>query len=840
MSEISGRSLADKANRLVRRHLERIDVVAAKSPRILASSVLLLLLLSVFSVSKIRFETDIFRLFPSNSPALGLLLDSLEWTGSAKEAFFLLEGDPKLLPSAAENLALRLKAIKIGSEPAFSRIRYRIYEDSEAESFAKLIAFAATHPAAFIPLDQIPQFIQRIGPEGQKNAILNLSSILASQFGGAATSLAVADPLSTRDFFLPRLKKGSQALDLATDSPYFLSRDKKLLIMIAEPAKPVQDMQFARKLVEGINQARAGSSVRVSCAGAHISAVIDEAAMKSNIMVCIFSSLLVILTIFYITYRRLLPTLMIPVVLGAGVLMALGTAGLLLNGIHIISFAFMALIIGLGTDYSIHLYDRFHTERAAGKSIDHAISLAVTDTGHGLFTAAITTALPFLALTVSDIRALYELGLLVGLGVVFSLYFTLFFMPSVLRFTDRNEHAYRALPTLGMGLVWRFTSGYPRIVISLSLVIIVFLSLAALKSTFDAELKNLQPRHSEAFKAQELVEKHLNLAPLQILVAVDGSSLESVLSRSEKIEALAETLKVKGDVSAWSSIGGVLNRRDIQARASDLINRSLSNIRPDSLLIKNLENQYFDPLQFNKYIKFLASAEIASITAEYEIIKHLQDSPLKGVVDRHITKDRSGWHGLTYIYHTKRSLDQQQFVSSIKNLDADARVTSTDLVGQELLDSVKKSFKTAFFLGGAIVLVLIFFHFRDAKGIAASLIPVFIGTTSMLGAMALMGMKLNFMNSMVLVTIAGMGSDYGLHLHHRLSKAIGADDAEASFVQSSRAVLLSAITTVAGFGSLAFTDYGAMSSLGWATNFGIGFTAFAALVMLPAALHLKR
>jgi predicted RND superfamily exporter protein len=54
------------------------------------------------------------------------------------------------------------------------------------------------------------------------------------------------------------------------------------------------------------------------------------------------------------------------------------------------------------------------------------------------------------------------------------------------------------------------------------------------------------------------------------------------------------------------------------------------------------------------------------------------------------------------------------------------------------------------------------------------------------------------------------------------------------FIQSGRAVLLSAITTIAGFGSLAFTDYGALASIGWATNFGVAATALFALGAIPA------
>jgi predicted RND superfamily exporter protein len=107
----------------------------------------------------------------------------------------------------------------------------------------------------------------------------------------------------------------------------------------------------------------------------------------------------------------------------------------------------------------------------------------------------------------------------------------------------------------------------------------------------------------------------------------------------------------------------------------------------------------------------------------------------------------------------------------------------------------------------------------------------------MLGTMALVGMKLNFMNIMVLVTIVGMGSDYGLHIQHRCAEG-SPDQQEQNFIQAARSVLLSALTTVAGFGSLAFTDYGAMSSIGWATNFGIGFTVLAALLLVPATVRL--
>ncbi|MBC8018170.1 MAG: MMPL family transporter, partial [Verrucomicrobia bacterium] len=126
-------------------------------------------------------------------------------------------------------------------------------------------------------------------------------------------------------------------------------------------------------------------------------------------------------------------------------------------------------------------------------------------------------------------------------------------------------------------------------------------------------------------------------------------------------------------------------------------------------------------------------------------------------------------------------------------------------------------------------------HFESKLGMVYAFFPVAAGTVLMLGSMAMFGMGINFMNAMVLVTIIGMGSDYGLHVAHRVNTG-GDADKETRFVQAGRAVFISALTTIAGFGSLAFADYPALASIGWATNLGVGFTALCALITLPAIL----
>ena len=821
---------------LTRRHLEWIFRVTSNSPyKVIAVSMLFVSLFSML-VATTRFEADIFKLFPSRLPALKLLLDSLDWTGSAKEAYFLLEGTPAKLPVEAQKLVTRLQNLQINGQPAFNRVTWRIYDESEGRRLADFIAYAVEHPQVYMNPADAPELVKRLSPTSFVSSLQRMESDLAGQFGSAMTGLVTSDPLYLREFILPRLKIASQALDLDTDSPFILSRDGQVMIIIAEPARPVQDVVFARLLVEGINKARSGLEVSVSCAGAHISAVLDEAAMKSNILSCILSSLVVVLAIFYGVYRRLLPTLLLPLIIIVGVVAALGTASLLLPSIHIISFAFMALIVGLGTDYSIHLYDRYHSERFNGRDVRKSLHLAVVDTGHGLFTAASTTALPFLALMVSDVRALYELGLLVGLGVLFSLYATLFFLPPLLIFMEKRfPSSFHRMPGLGMHGVWRAAHRHPRWILGFSLLLIVLCSGAAFWLTFDGELKNLQPRHSEAFLAQEKIEKHLSLAPRQMLIAVEGTDLGDVLERTNRVGILAERYQSGGQITAWSSLGRIINdRKDqnaiIQQMKSAAADRSLG----DELEVV-LEQRGFELEPFRPFIAALDAFGVTLPVPESEAIARLKASPLAAVVNRHLVQDGAINHSLVFLHYHGQEFDRKAFLDELILIDPTVRFTSVELVSSQLADSVSRSFMWSFLLGGLIVLFLFISHFRSKLGVFSSFFPVATGAVCMLGSMALFGMGLNFMNAMVLVTIVGMGSDYGLHLFHRAGES-NDPAAEANFVQAGRAVLISALTTIAGFGSLAFADYPALASIGWATNLGVGFTAFFALVTLPAIM----
>jgi uncharacterized protein len=816
-------------------HLRWICRITSTRPLGVLLVSLLCLLLAGFSILHTRFESDVFKLFPSRSGPLRLFLDTLEWSGNAQEAYFLLEGDSEPLLREGEAFAARLKALRVEGSPAFTKVSYRIFDPDEAASFADFIGYAVARPQLFLAPEKVPDYLERLKPGPMDASLQRDQTELASQAGMALRDLVARDPLYLRDLMLPRLKQGNQALDLSPDSPYFLSRDGRVLILIAQTARPVQDMEFARRLAAAINVARQGFTVKISCTGAHLSAVIDEATMKGDMLACIVSSLCVVLGLFYFTYRRVLPTLLIPVILLFGVALALGVAGILLPSVHIISFAFMALIIGLGTDYSIHLYDRYYAERAAGREVGAALECALVDTGQGIFTAATTTAFPFLALMISDVRALSELGLLVGLGVIFSMYATFFFLPPLLIYSERRFPTahWKPLPGFGLASLWRLSRRAPRRWAVISSVLIAVLAAASSRIHFEGDLKNLQPKRSEAFLTQEKITKHLSLSPRQMLVAVEGENLDAVLERGSRVGELLERYRRRGELSAYSSLDQVLNDRGRQQEVLGRLASGLADSDPRASLSRALERNGFAPEAFQAALDGLAALKQARPVPYVEALTRLAASPLRGVADRHLMKSGGSFHLLFYLYYRGAELNQRLFLEDLARIDPAARATGEELVSSQLAGSVRRSFLWGVLLGGAIVLYLLVALFRDWAGLAYSLYPVLGGVIAMLGLMALTGMRINFMNAMVLVTILGMGSDYGLHLAHRVG-AGSEQERCRQFVQSGRAVLLSALTTIAGFGSLAFSDYGALASIGSATNYGVGATALLALASLPA------
>lgn len=98
-----------------------------------------------------------------------------------------------------------------------------------------------------------------------------------------------------------------------------------------------------------------------------------------------------------------------------------------------------ALVIAIGTEFTVLLLSRYWEERGKGNGHAHAMEEAVAKVGRAITASALTVAAGFGALIASSFPALRDFGIVTVVDVVFALIVTLTVVPALVRWLDREK-----------------------------------------------------------------------------------------------------------------------------------------------------------------------------------------------------------------------------------------------------------------------------------------------------------------------------------------------------------------------------------------------------------------
>ena len=98
-----------------------------------------------------------------------------------------------------------------------------------------------------------------------------------------------------------------------------------------------------------------------------------------------------------------------------------------------------ALVIAIGTEFTVLLMSRYWEERAKGTAHDLAMEEAVSKVGRAITASALTVAAGFGALISSSFPALRDFGIVIVIDVVFALLVTVTVVPALVRWLDRDR-----------------------------------------------------------------------------------------------------------------------------------------------------------------------------------------------------------------------------------------------------------------------------------------------------------------------------------------------------------------------------------------------------------------
>ena len=137
--------------------------------------------------------------------------------------------------------------------------------------------------------------------------------------------------------------------------------------------------------------------------------------------------------------RRAVPAMIVltPVVLAT--LWVVGSMVILSLKWNVLTVMVTALSLGIGIDYSIHMWRRFEAERARTDDLWKALEETISTTGVALVLSAGTTALGFLVLIFSPMPVVQQFGLVTALTVTFSLLLSIIVLPVLLIMAENTS-----------------------------------------------------------------------------------------------------------------------------------------------------------------------------------------------------------------------------------------------------------------------------------------------------------------------------------------------------------------------------------------------------------------
>jgi hypothetical protein len=843
-----------------KRFFRLLVALCLKHPVSVLTVVGFITIFSIFSIFYLSIDTDITTLLPENSPVSHTLQDALKTFKSFDYTFVVLEaketnqGD--ILIKAAETLA-----------PAFDNPAYIYSVDYSFDSRLKSFYLDETEDrlSCLLTKSDLDAALDRLSPDNLEAAMIRLVRRLQSVTTPKMKQELLEDPLDLGSLFLRRLIITRGPIPFQLRKGYFLSQDESILLMVLRPLEPASDLKFSTELMRFLDRVREAliynnpdfkEKIRVSYIGSHPETIANSRIVRNDLLQTLITSFVMVLVLFLFVFRRRETILLVGLPLIVGILWTLGLTRLLLGHLTVATFAMGAVLIGLGIDFAIHIYTRFLEEQQSAEkpSINRSLNNALLKTGEGVLLGALTTAAAFYGMYFTSFPGFKELGIVAGSGILCCFLSIFLLLPILIRYiTPRTQSRQRVGMTLfGLPRLYEIISNYPRLVIILGLVVTVYFAFQARYIHFDEQFRALkQPSHSYS-EVQKRIGARFSLPSHQIIAIVSDSTLQGAL---EKNDILYENLELQTQypILSCDTLRSILPSRKTQLQSKKMILETIG-ARLDNIeerLLRQGKKQGLAPAALEPFInrlnRLISSAENENNLILYEdlrqpfIIRMVQHYLVK---QDFYVKQSHQYKVVTRIFPPVGqwvSYVPEDFLHSLEKDVGSVEFTGVAIVANEIQKTVKRDIATVILIVMGAVFLMLILYFGWLHKTFFAILPVACGSIWMLGTVHMLGIDFNFLNVVVIPMIIGVGVDNGIHLMQRYyenGENPTPEDLKNSVVMTGSALVMTSLTTIVGFGSLALANFQGIREMGLLSILGITYTLFASLVFLPALLKI--
>lgn len=530
----------------------------------------------------------------------------------------------------------------------------------------------------------------------------------------------------------------------------------------------------------------------------------QEQSMENFRWVFVFSLVFVsiVLFIFHRNFKAILIAFIPP---AFALALTFGMLGMIAPELTIISVAIVALLIGLGVDYSIHLMNRLAEEKNIVNKIDR-IEKILRSTGKAVLLSTITTVIGFSSLMISSMSPMVTFGFGCAIGILFCFISAIVLVPCfvlILKFEKTKEVT-----------TWRKLANFALKYRKRMIIIAVFFSVMSIillpQVETDVNYFDMVPEGVPELEAMYEYSDNFAMAGNfnALLVETDPGGLEDP-EVINQLYYMQEEIRSEG-VAVTSIVDSLKEIYDLFGR-NKLIERLANITDADNLIMKKVADGGVVNEERSKTLILVSIPVGLSIKKIEEIVNKINSIAEKQVLP-----------------HNGR-------VSRLTGQDA-IHVT----VNNKLFDEQSRSMIIALIL----VLAALIFIFNSTLYGALTLIPVFFVLTWEPGFLVATDIPLSLVTITIASIMVGIGIDYGVHITHRVREEIegGLSKIEATrkaIEKTGLSLVEAALTTIAGMASIYLVNIAALQEFVTVIVFMVAVSCISAALILPAVYDLK-
>ncbi|MCG3147537.1 MAG: Trans-aconitate 2-methyltransferase [Verrucomicrobiae bacterium] len=726
--------------------------------------------------------------------------------------------DPDTLEHAADEVYTRLAA-----NPDFGRITYRVEMTGQAQVLQFLTGAV---PNLFTEADA-QTLAGKLSPPAVREHLTRMRRRLTGVEGMVLKDVVAADPVGMSDLVIAKVVPLQTGFgESHVQAGRIMSQDGRHVLLTAEPRFPSADSRASASLVQALTQISAEverqfPGIHVAITGGHRMAVDNATIIRRDATRCISIGVAAMLVLCFATYRRrwLAPLTFLPSLFGtlmAGVVLALWQEHL-----SAIALGFASIAVGITVDYAIHvIYHLEDTDSDDPRHIGEHLGRLVFPITVGV----ITTLAAFAVMLSSPIHGYQQLGTLGIIGVVFSAGFAVVILPllvpaarpaggRVVELTKwwENYFAWESRRR------WWLVGGV--------VVLTVALGLGLGRLRFEGDIAKLNGVTPATQRDDELIQQVWGGALGMTMVVVRGETPAAALAANDR--ALA-TLTGHPNVAAVYSLAAICpapaTQRENVARWQKFWTADRQAELRATLATVGAELGF----RAGAFDKFWQGVEHEPAPFTLDLFR---GTPLETALN-----ERAALGTNDHAISTLVKLKNRSAVTQLRTELPGAIILDGVGLAEHIAEMARTGLTRFAVWSGIVVAALLLLSLASLELTVITLLPLAFGLCWTFGLMGWLGLPINLMNSIFVIFVIGVGEDYSVFLvTSKLAEWRGHKSQTAA---NSASVLVSALTTIFGFGVMVLAQHPVLFSMGTTVLIGMAFAFLATLIIVPAGMDL--